>query len=316
MTTWTSAGPKKKRSEFLQELIRNYQLFIMILPGTLFLFIMNYSPLPGLLIAFKNYNFTDGILGSPWVGFDNFEFFFTSETAWRVTRNTLVMNGLMILTGTFASVTLALVINHLRNRRFKKITQSIMIFPSFISWVIVSFFVLSLFDYQFGVLNTLLLHMEKEPVAWYETPWMWYFIIPLAGIWKSAGYGAIVYLAAIAGIDEEIFEAAEIDGATKLQQNLYVTLPNLVPLITIMLLLAVGNIFRADFGMFYNMTLDNPTLYEVTDVIDTNVYRSLRTGGDYGMSTAIGLYQSVVGFLLVLGTNLLVKWKRPENSLF
>lgn len=300
----------------MNELVNNRQLFLLTIPGILLMVTFHYIPMLGIIVAFKNYNIRDGILGSPWVGLDNFKFFFTSEAASRVTFNTVYLNLIMIFVGIVFQVTLAIMLDLIRKKWFKKITQTVMIFPSFISWVIVGFFTYSLFDYDYGYLNSALHLMGKESVMWYNEPKYWPVILILANLWKGSGYQAIVYLATIAGINNEYYEAAEIDGANTLQKIFRITLPNLIPIISIMALMAIGGIFRSDFGLFYNLPRDISTLYPTTDVIDTFVFRSLKVTGDVGMASAAGFYQSIVGFILVITANLAVKKINPENALF
>ena len=300
----------------LQELIVNRQLFVMTVPGVLLILLFHYMPMFGILVAFKNYSIRDGILGSPWVGFDNFRFFFSSSAAARVTFNTVYLNLLMILIGITFQLTLAILLDLIRVSWFKRLSQTIMIFPSFISWVIVGFFTYGLFDYDYGFLNTLLSSFGREPVLWYNEAGLWPAILVIASLWKGSGYMAIVYLASIAGINGEYYEAAEIDGANTWQKVFRITLPNLVPIVSIMTLMAIGGIFRSDFGLFYNLPRNISTLYPTTDVIDTFVFRSLKVTGDIGMASAAGFYQSIVGFVMVVTSNLIVKRINPDNALF
>ena len=301
---------------FIKEMGKNKSLYSMMLPGILFILLFNYAPMFGIIVAFKNYTYTKGIFGSEWVGFKNFEFFFTSQDAARVTFNTVFMNLIFICTGLFVSVAFALMLNELKNRFFAKLYQSVMFIPYFFSWVVVGYFSFAILSVDFGSANSIMKILGMEPVDWYAEPMYWPVILTIANLWKSTGYGCIIYLAGITGINEEYYDAAKIDGATRFQQMTRITIPLLVPLISILTLLSIGRIFYADFGMFYYLPRQSGVLYSTTDVIDTYVFRSLRTLGDVGMASAAGLYQSVVGFILVLLSNLVVKRVNPDNSLF
>lgn len=306
-----------KNSEgFFKEIIKNKFLYLMMLPGILFIIIFNYAPMAGLIIAFKNYNSVKGIFASEWVGFKNFEFFFTSQDALRVTINTIFYNAVFISSGLVVSLAFAIMLNETKNKALSKLYQSSMLIPYFLSWVVVGYLSYALLNVDYGFINSILITLGKEPIQWYAEPGYWRVILPLANLWKSVGYSTVIYLAGITSIDTEFYEAAKIDGATKLQQIFKVTIPLLTPLIVILTLLAVGRIFYTDFGLFYNIPRETGILFRTTDVIDTYVFRSLRTMGDVGMSSAMGLYQSVVGFILVLSSNLIVKRINPENALF
>lgn len=291
-------------------------LTLMALPGLIFLLVFAYMPMAGLVIAFKDYRFADGILGSAWVGFDNFRFLFGTDTAWRITRNTLVMNSLFIVTGTVASLSIAILMNEIYTSRLSKYYQTMLFFPYFISWVIVSYFVFGFLNGNTGIANQLFDQLGLPAVAWYRSPEYWPTILVLAHLWNSVGFGSIIYLAGILGIDPAYFEAAKIDGASKWQQIRYITLPLLLPLIIILVLLSIGKIFNADFGLFYFVPRDNPMLYSTTDVIDTFVYRSLTQLGNISMAAAAGFYQSVVGFALVVLANWLVRRINRDYSLY
>lgn len=294
----------------------NLTLTLMALPGILMLLVFAYLPMVGLIIAFKDYRFADGILGSAWVGFDNFRFLFGTDTAWRITRNTLLMNSLFILSSTVVSLTIALLMNEVYTHWLSKYYQTMLFFPYFVSWVIVSYFVFGFLNGDTGLANQALNAVGLETVAWYRESAYWPLILTLAHLWNGAGFGSIVYLAGMLGIDTSYYEAAKIDGASKLQQIRYITLPLILPLIIILVLLAIGRIFNADFGLFFFVPRNNPMLYSTTDVIDTFVYRSLVQLGDISMAAAAGFYQSVVGFVLVVLANWLVRRVNPDNSLF
>lgn len=285
-------------------------------PGLLVLLIFSYLPMFGVVIAFKDFRANLGIFNSQWIGLKNFEFLFRSPVLSRITTNTLTLNVLFIVSGLVASVGLALLLNEVRLKIATRAYQTVVFFPYFISWVIVGYFSFALLNADNGLINGFLTTLGQEPVAWYSSPQYWPWILMLTNIWKSVGYGSVIYLAGMLGINQEYYEAAMLDGANKVQQIRYITLPHLVPIMVIMTLLAIGRIFYADFGLFYYVTRDNSLLYSTTDVIDTYVYRALRVNADIGMAAAVGLYQSVVGFALVLISNWLVKRVDPERSLF
>lgn len=293
-------------------------LLTMTVPGLMALLVFNYLPMVGAVIAFKNYNAADGIFGSPWAGLKNFEFLFNSGAAWRITFNTLFLNALFIVTTLVLALFLALLINHLRGRGLylARFYQSALFFPFFISYVIVGYFTFALFNGDTGLINNTLNRIGVSGVDWYASPQWWPLILVLVNLWKNVGFSTLIYLSGMLGINREYYEAASLEGATPWQQIRFVTLPLLAPLITINILLQIGRIFFADFGLFYNVTRDSALLYPTTDVIDTYVFRALRTLGDFGMSSAAGLYQSVVGFALVLIANWIVRRRDPERSLF
>jgi putative aldouronate transport system permease protein len=270
----------------------------------------------GLVIAFKDYKFAEGIWGSAWVGLDNFRFLFGTDQAWRITRNTLLMNSLFIVTGTVASLTIAILMNEIYTSKMSKYYQTMLFFPHFISWIIVSYFVFGFLNGDTGLVNKFLKLFGVDTIAWYRAPEYWPGILTLANLWNGVGFGSIVYLAGILGIDTQLFEAAKIDGATKWQQIRYIMLPMLLPLIIILVLLSIGRIFNADFGLFFFVPRDTPMLYSTTDVIDTFVYRSLVELGDISMAAAAGFYQSFVGFVMVVAANWIVRRINQDYSLF
>jgi putative aldouronate transport system permease protein len=271
----------------------------------------------GLILVFKNYNFNDGIFGSPWAGFSNFEFFFSSmEDALRATRNTVMLNALYMLTGTFFSVAIAIILNELRSKWFIKITQSVMFFPYFISWIIIGAILFSLLDYDKGILNQLLQSLGLSQMDWYSSPWLFVVILVLANIWKSAGYGAIIYYAVLQGVDTSYYEAARIDGASRWQIITKITIPMLIPSIILMTLLGIGGMLKGDLSMIMGVTFLNPLLLPTTDIIDVYVYRTAIRSGEFGFASAITLYQSVFGFILVLVANKLAGWYDKDSKLF
>ena len=298
-------------------MVDNIQLFILALPAIILLFIFCYVPMGGIILAFKKFKVNLGIFESPWVGLDNFEFFFTSSDAWRVVRNTLGMNFLFIVFTTALSVLFAVIMFNLRSRRMVKTYQTITLMPSFLSWVVVGYMVYALLmPGDMGLVNQVISLFGGEPVDWYSNAAYWPVILLLVKIWHGTGYNSLFYYASLMGIDNTYFEAAQLDGATKIQQFRYIVLPFLKPIIIVMTLLNIGNIFRADFGLFFNVPRNVGVLYPTTDVVDTYVYRALTQLGDVGMATAVGLIQSLVGFVLILVTNLVVRKIDPDSALF
>lgn len=293
----------------------NGALLLLALPALIYFIIWHYVPMFGLVLAFKDYTYSAGILGSEWVGFDNFKFFFTSQDALRITRNTVGYGATFIVLNAVTAVTAALLLNEVRSRAAIKTYQTIMILPNFLSWVIVGFITYILLNPSIGVLNQALELFGFEGKDWYSDPKYWPVILTIAHIWKTIGMNMIMYYAALMGINQELYEAAEIDGANALQRCWYISVPELVPLMTMLSILAVGNIFRGDFGLFYQIPRDVGVLYPTTDVIDTYVYRGLRTG-DIGITSAVGLFQSLVGVTLVMITNAIVRKIEPDNAMF
>ena len=302
---------------FFHELIKNRVLFLMALPGILLLFGFNYLPLFGLIIAFKNMNFAKGFFRSDWYGFKNFEFFIKTPYAYTITRNTILFNLVFIALGTILAVTLAIALHEIRNRRTAKVYQSIMFLPYFLSWVVVSYLTFSFLSVDMGFINTQLLPMfGLEPIEWYGNSRYWPPILVFANLWKYTGYNTVIYLATIVGILPEYFEAATIDGASKFQQIRKITIPLISPVVIILVLLGIGRVFFADFGLFYQVPRNTGALFDVTNVIDTYVYRTLVISGDLGMASAAGFYQAIVGFILVLASNLIVRRIDPAKALF
>lgn len=292
------------------------QLFILCMPAVTLLLIFNYIPMGGLIIAFQDYRADLGFFESEWIGFKNFEFFFTSDTAWRITRNTVGYNAVFIILGLILSVGFAILLNEITKRFFIKVYQTLMFIPYFLSWVIVSYMLFAFLEPGFGFLNRILLDLGFQPPDWYFEPEQWPFIIVFMGLWKTLGYFVLIYYAALLGIDQEYYDAASIDGASKWNMIVHITIPALMPLILLLTLISVGRIFSGNFDMFFNLPKDNGLLYSTTEVIDTYVYRSLRVIGDAGMAIAAGFYQSVVGFILVLASNYVIKKINKENAVF
>lgn len=298
---------------------RNLPFLFMAFPGALWLIFFFYIPVLGNVVAFKDFRFSpDGFLASlktsAWVGWENFKFLFSSENAYIITRNTLLYNLGFILLGTIIAVIIAVVLSELRSKKLIKVFQTSMLFPYFISWVIISYFVYAFLSPENGLINALF--FPKDGVNWYSEPQFWPYILLFMGIWKTLGYNSVVYFATIMGINPTYYEAAMVDGASKWQQIRHVTLPQIVPLISILTILAVGNIFRADFGLFYQIPQNSGALYNVTSVLDTYIYNGLTNSGDIGMAAAAGLYQSVVGCLLVILTNVVARHFDADSALF
>jgi putative aldouronate transport system permease protein len=313
--TSTVTVPFARLRRFMQ---RHGTRLLMALPGVLVVFVFAYLPMFGIVIAFKDYRPRDGILGSPWVGLDNFAYLVSSPTSWRAIYNTLAMNGLFIVSGTIGALAVALLFNELyqRSRLLMVFAQSVLLLPFVISWVVVRSFSFALLNANNGWVNSLLVGIGLDPIRWFTEPAYWPTILMIVNLWKSVGIGSTIYLAGILAISPEYYEAARMDGASRWQQIWAITLPLLLPLVLINTLLALGGIFRADFGLFYHVTQNAPTLYETTDVLDTFVYRSLLTTNDIGMASAAGFLQSVVGLLTVLLANWMVRQVSEDKALF
>lgn len=310
MTSWLSNINLKKMKKYKM-------LYLMLIPGLIYLLINNYAPMFGVIIAFKDVNFAKGIMNSDWVGLKNFEYLFKTEDAYIITRNTILYNLVFIALNLVVAVALALLLNELKNRFLPRFYQSVILLPYLMSSVIIGYLVYSLLSMETGLINnTILPLLGLEGILWYNDPKYWPYILTIVKIWSTAGYLCIVYFAAVVGIDQEYYEAATLDGANKLQQILRITIPLITPVIIIMTLLQIGRIFYSDFGLFYQVPLDSGALMPTTNVIDTYVYRALLKNGDIGMSSAAGLYQSFVGFIIILISNYVVKKINPDNSLF
>lgn len=314
MSTKSNIRRKPKEGDITKRISRAW--LRMCLVPMLLIFVFKYIPMFGIILAFKNYSYNLGILGSPWVGFKNFEFFFKSDAFTMLTWNTIRHNAVFIVTGTVAALAVAILLYQVSGRGRKKVFQTILITPHFMSWVVVASMVYALLMPTGGFVNTLLGFFGIKPVNWYGVPEAWNFILPIANIWKIVGMDSIMYYAALMGVDQTIQEAALIDGANRRQTMTKVMLPCIVPMMLTLVILKIGGIFRADFGMFYQLPRDIGVLYPTTDVIDTYIFRSMRAVGDMGMSAAIGLLQSVVGFVLVMLTNSITKKIDPDSGLF
>ncbi len=310
---------------FLYELKKNKVLFIMMLPALAVILVNNYLPMAGVLIAFKNFkyfgrNFFENFFKSKWVGLENFEFFTATPDAFTITRNTLLYNLAFIIIGLVISVFFAIILNEIKGKYTSKFYQASMFLPYFMSWIVVSYLVFALLSEEQGFVNKSLLPMlgvspDSLP-SWYGDPGKWPIILTLVNTWKFTGYNCVVYVAAIAGIDQEYYEAATVDGASRFYQIRKITIPLLTPLMIILTLLAVGRVFYSDFGLFFSVTRNVGSLFDTIGVIDTYVYNALRNLNDVGMASAAGLYQSLCGFILVLSSNLIVRKIDPDKALF
>lgn len=313
--------PSKKKGAvkgkgFLHEVKKNRTLLLMLAPAFILTFIFAYVPMGGLVLAFKQFNYNDGIFGSPWVALDNFKFFFQSGQVFNVTRNTALYNLAFIFFNTGLEVLFAIILSEMTRKRPKKIIQSMYFLPYFISWVIVGSIAYSLFNYENGTLNSLLTFLGMEPVNVYGSPESWPLIIIGFSAWKNIGYGMVVYMAAIVGVDASLYEAAKIDGAGLFHRVRHITLPAITPTIITLVLLAVGRIFRGSFDLFYQLVGNNGALFDATDVIDTFVFRSLMQSSELGMTAAVGFYQSVLCFITIIIVNHVVKKIESDYALF
>ncbi|MBQ3038705.1 MAG: sugar ABC transporter permease [Clostridia bacterium] len=293
-----------------------FELYSLASIPLLLVFVFAYIPMFGIIIAFKNYKFNKGIFGSEWCGFDNFKFLFVSDDFPIAVRNTLMMNSIFIVVGILAALTVAVLLFNIKSRNATKVYQTILITPNFLSWVIVAYMVYALLQPSYGILNGILQSVGLAGVDWYSEPGYWPVILTITNIWKHVGMDSVVYYAALMGVDESLLEAAEIDGASRFRKVYHVMIPTIVPLIIMLTILKIGGIFNADFGLFYQIPRNLPVLYETTDVVSTFVFRAMREIGDMGMSSASGLLQSVVGFVLVIITNYASKKINEEGSLF
>jgi putative aldouronate transport system permease protein len=291
-------------------------LILMCLPAILFFVVFNYAPLPGIWIAFTNFNYADGIFGSQFIGLQNFEFLIRSGQLWLLTRNTVLYNLAFIVVGNIMQITLAVMLNEIRMKYFKKVSQTLMFLPYFVSVVLIGVIAFNVLNYDTGALNALIESAGGDPIKIYSMAGLWPFIIVLVFLWMSTGYGSIVYFAAIMGIDRSLFEAAAIDGASAWQRIRYMILPSLKPTFIILLLFSLGGIMSGNFGLFWNLIGNNAGLYATTDIIETAVYRMVVSQNNFTTSTAVGLYQSLFGFALVMLANWFVRRINEDYALF
>lgn len=300
---------------FLKQLKKNRVMLCMLIPATVFVIIFSYIPMGGIVLAFKNFSYAQGIFHSPWNGLDNFRYLFVSNKIWTLTRNTLLYNIAFIFLGVIFEVGFAIILSEITGKVFKKFAQGFMFLPYFISWVVVSTIMLNIFGNN-GVLNSILAQFGVTNFSIYKQVKEWPIVLVIVRLWKQTGYGSVVYLAAIAGISKDLYEAADIDGANVWQKIRYITIPSLKPTIMIMVLLALGNVFHGDFGMFYQLVGSNQLLLNTSDIIDTYIYRMLTTSPNVGFTAAAGLYQSVLCFVTIVAANYIVKKVDPDYTLF
>lgn len=314
--------PKEKLTmkDRMKRFKNNKELLLLTIPGAIWFLVFAYLPMFGVVVAFKRWRihggFFESLMNSDWVGFDNFKFLFQSSDAWLITKNTVLYNLVFIILGIILPVTLAILLNELLNKKLAKFYQSSMFLPYFLSWVVVSYCLYAFLSPEKGYVNGIITSMGGKGISWYTEPKYWPFIIIFMSQWKAVGYGTVVYLASICGIDKSYYEAAMIDGASKFQQIKYITVPLLKPVMIIMFITSIGGMFRGDLGLFYQLPKDSGALYPVTNVIDTYVYRGLMNLGDIGMSSAASLYQSFVGLILIVTSNAIVRKVDEENAFF
>ena len=271
----------------------------------------------GLVLAFKKYNVRDGIFGSPWIGLQNFEFLFATKDAWIITRNTILYNLAFIIAGTVSAIGLAVFLNDIVSKKRKKVYQTLVLLPYMISMVVVAYLANAFLSSDTGFINNYILEpLGLQPVSFYSETKYWPFILIFINIWKGVGYSCIMYLANLGGIDPGYYEAAALDGATRWQRFTKITLPCLKPTIITLTILSIGKMFYSDFGLFYQVPMQSGALFSVTQTIDTYVFYGLMKNGNIGMSAAAGFYQSMVGFILVLGTNAVIRRISRENAMF
>ena len=293
--------------------------YSMAIPGIVFLILFCYIPYYYLVVAFKDFNLRDGVLGSPWVGFENFKFFFSSGgKGYETTRNTLLLNTYIIIASLIAQVGLAIFVNEIKSKYFKNITQSFYFFPYFLSWVVIGEIIYNLFSSDYGAINNMLPFLGIQPVEWYKHPEYWRSILVIANVWKNTGYGTLVYLATMSSFDSSYYEAAKVDGANRIQCIWRITLPMLKPTMIVLVLFSIGRIFFGDFGMVYGVVRDIGPLLSKVEIIDTYVFRAFRQMGaaGIGMTVAVGLYQSVVGLIVIVLSNRFAKKINDGSALF
>lgn len=305
----------KKGEGIFYEFYKNRAGYSLLIPAVIYTFIFSYMTIPYMIIAFEDFKYNTGIR-SPFIGLDNFKFFFNSPNFWRITRNTLGLNFGYIIFDTLLALVIAIFINEMSARKYAKTIQSSMLLPHFLSWVIISYLLYAFLSSEYGLINRILMGVGKEKINWYNNASYWPFILILVHALKSAGYNSIIYLASITGIDKGIYESAMIDGCTRWKRIWHITIPLLMPTVCILVLMSIGRLMFGDFSMYYAIIKDNGILLETTDVIDTYVFRMLRTTGNPAVSMAVGLYQSVIGFIMVFVANRLTKKFFPEGALF
>jgi len=296
---------------------RTVELTLMTLPAMILLIVFNYTPMFGLVIAFKDFRYDTGILMSKWVGLKNFEFFYKSQDAGQIIWNTILMNLIFIVTVLFGALLLAVMLNEVKNKFLIKTYQTVLLLPFFLSMTVVANIVYGFLEYKYGIANKLRSSFGLDKIIWYNESQYWRGILTAVNWWKNVGYNMVIFYAGIIGIDSTYYEAASIDGATKIKMLTKITLPMIIPLIITMFLLQAGSILNADIGLFYVVTRNSAMLYDTVDIIDTYVYRALTGGvGDIGMTAAIGFFQSVTGLILVVFSNFMAKRYSEKGSIF
>lgn len=314
--TKVKAVKRKSELTFWQKVWRHRTLLLMCSPAVLFFLAFSYAPLPGIYVAFVRYNYRDGIFGSKFIGMDNFEFLAQSGKLWELTKNTVLYNLAFIILGNLVAVFLAILLNEIQSYWFKKVSQTLMFLPYFISHVLVGILVFNILNYDTGFVNSILVDLGMERWAPYSDASVWPVLIVIIQLWQTTGYNSVVYFAAICGIDAEIIEAARVDGANGFQKIRYIILPSLKGTVIILLLMAIGGIVRGNFGLFFNVIGTNPMLYPTTDIIETFVYRATAVEFNFSTASAVGFYQSIVGFIMVMTCNWVVKKIDSDYSLF
>ena len=314
--TKVKAVQRKSELTFWQKVVRHRTLLLMCAPAIIFFLAFSYAPLPGIYVAFVRYNYRDGIFGSKFIGLDNFEFMIQSGKLWQLTKNTVLYNLAFIILGNLVAVFLAILLNEIQSYWFKKVSQTLMFLPYFISHVLVGILVFNILNYDTGFVNGVLTNLGYERWAPYSDASVWPVLIVLIQLWQTTGYNSVVYFASICGIDAEIIEAARVDGANGFQKIRYIILPSLKGTVIILLLMAIGGIVRGNFGLFFNVIGTNPLLYPTTDIIETFVYRATAVEFNFSTASAVGFYQSIVGFVMVMTCNWIVKKIDADYSLF
>ncbi|MBY5034251.1 sugar ABC transporter permease [Streptococcus gallolyticus] len=311
----------KKKKSFWQNVFRYKALLLMVLPGFVWFIFFFYIPVLANVVAFKDFHYSAGgffqsLQESRWIGFDNFKYLFASKDAWLITRNTIGYNLVFLAFNVFFAIAFAIVMSELRNKKMVKVYHTMSLLPYFLSWVVIQYFLGAFLNPDRGLINSLIVQNGGEGIMWYSTPFWWPFILLFMSVWKGLGYNSIIYYASIMGISDTYYEAAMVDGASKWQQIKNITIPQLLPMMSVLLIINIGNIFKSDFGLFYQLPKNSGALYEVTNVLDTYVYNSLTATGDIGMASAASLYQSVVGTCILLITNAIVRRMDPDGALF
>ncbi|WEK12779.1 MAG: ABC transporter permease subunit [Candidatus Microbacterium phytovorans] len=289
-------------------------VYLLMLPGLIYLLVNNYIPMAGIISAFKRININDGIFFSPWAGWDNFRFLFASGAAGEIFRNTLLYNLAFIVVTTTVAIGLAILINDVASTRLRKLYQSSILLPFTLSMVILSYVVFGFLSHENGLLNNTI--YADDPIQWYSEGQYWPTILIVVNLWKTVGYSTLLFMAGLIGIDRALYEAASLDGANRWKQVIHIDLPSLVPTIVTLTLLAIGRIFYSDFGLFYQVPRNSGAIYDVTTTIDTYVYRTLISAGGIGQSAAAGFFQAVIGFVLVVTVNAAVRKYQRASALF